>query len=159
VGLAGSDDKCTWLTKELGFDVAINYKKEDVGAALDKACPKGIDVYFENVGGQILEEVLKRVNLFARIPLCGLISGYNAERPVPGPYQFPQLLMKRVRLQGFIVFDFVQRFPEAVHQLAQWVREGRIKYRSTIVKGLDKAPDALNMLFTGDNTGKLFIEL
>lgn len=159
VGLAGSDDKCQWLTRELGFDVAINYKKEDVGTALDKACPNGIDVYFENVGGQILEEVLKRVNLFARIPLCGLISGYNAEQPVPGPYQFPQLLMKRVKLQGFIVFDFAAQFPEAIKQLAQWVGEGRIKYRSTIVKGLEAAPEALNMLFSGDNTGKLFIEL
>lgn len=99
------------------------------------------------------------MNLFARIPLCGLISGYNVEQPVPGPYQFPQLIMKRVKLQGFIVFDFAAQFPEAFKQLAQWVREGRIKSRSTIVKGLEAAHEALNMLFSGGNTGKLFIEL
>lgn len=159
VGLAGSDDKCRWLTQELGFDAAINYKSEDLGQGLDKHCPKGIDVYFENVGGETLDEVLKRVNLFARIPLCGLISSYNADHPVPGPYQFAQLLMKRVTLQGFIVSDFAKDFPQATMQLAQWVQEGKIKYRSTILKGLEKAPDALNLLFTGGNTGKLLIDV
>jgi NADPH-dependent curcumin reductase CurA len=159
VGLAGSAEKCRWLTEELGFDSAINYKTENLGSALDRHCPKGIDVYFENVGGETLDEVLKRVNLFARIPLCGLISGYNTQKPLPGPYQFSQLLMKRVKLQGFIVFDFAKEFDKATKELGRWVQEGRIKYRSTVVKGLEKAPDALNMLFNGDNTGKLYIEV
>lgn len=159
VGIAGSADKCRWLVEDLGFDAAINYRSGNLGSALDRHCPDGIDIYFENVGGETLEEVLKRVNLFARIPLCGLISGYNAEHPVPGPFNFGRLLMQRVRLQGFIVVDFAARFPEALSQLASWMNEGRIKYRSTIVKGLEKAPDALNMLFRGENIGKLLIQV
>lgn len=159
VGIAGSADKCAWLKNELGFDEVINYKSEPVGAGLDRTCPKGIDVYFENVGGETLDEVMKRLNLFARIPLCGLISGYNSDGPEIGPRHFSQILMKRVKVQGFIVMDFGKRVPAATAELAQWLKEGKIKYRSTIVKGLEKAPDALNMLFKGENTGKLFLEL
>ncbi len=159
VGIAGSDEKCAWLKNELHFDEVINYKKESIGAGLDRTCPKGIDVYFENVGGETLEEVLKRLNLFSRIPLCGMISSYNDERPTPGPKGFSLILMKRVLVQGFIVFDFAKKIPEATAELAKWMKEGKIKYKSTVVKGLEKAPDALNMLFKGENTGKLFIEV
>ncbi len=159
IGLAGSDEKCHWLKEELGFDGVINYKKEHLGKALDRLCPKGIDVYFENVGGEVLDMILPRMNLFGRIPLCGLISSYNAEDKVPGPYQFSQILMKRLKVQGFIVFDFAKDIPAATEQLGQWLKDGRIRYKSTIVKGLEKAPEAMNMLFKGENTGKLFIEL
>lgn len=159
VGIAGAADKCAWLKSELQFDEVINYKEEDVGAGLDRTCPRGIDVYFENVGGETLDAVLKRLNLFARIPLCGLISTYNSEGPVPGPSEFAQILMKRAKIQGFIVSDYSKRVPEAVAELAQWLKAGKIKYRSTVVKGLEKAPDALNMLFKGENTGKLFLEV
>ncbi|SMF60136.1 NADP-dependent oxidoreductase [Pseudobacteriovorax antillogorgiicola] len=159
VGIAGTDEKCKMLEDELGVDGTINYKKDDVAGKLDELCPDGIDVYFENVGGEILDAVLPRMNLFSRIPLCGLISSYNAEKPVPGPYNFSQLLMKRVTLQGFIILDYQERMGEAVKELGQWMIEGKIKHKETVVEGFEKLPEALNMLFTGDNVGKLMVKV
>ena len=159
VGIAGSDEKCKWLTEVAGFDAAINYKTEDVGAALDKHCPKGIDVNFENVGGKIMDEVIARLNDFSRMPLCGLISTYNATDPVPGPYNFSNLLMRRTLLKGFIVIDYFPRFPEGIQQMAQWLMAGKIKFEADIVDGLENAPASLSRLFEGKNLGKLMVQV
>lgn len=159
VGIAGSDDKCQWVVKDLGFDACINYKKENVQKALARECPKGIDVYFENVGGAILDAVLTLINNNARIPLCGLISQYNATAPVPGPYNFANILMRRATVKGFIILDFFPRMQEFAMQMGQWVMEGKIKDRVTVVDGLENAPATLNHLFTGANTGKLLVRI
>lgn len=159
VGIAGSDEKCRWLTDELGFDAAINYKTESVTEELKRACPGGVDVYFENVGGNILDAVLGQINLRARIVLCGLISQYNATEPVPGPYNLPNILIRRARLEGFIVLDYMDRAPEAFAELGRWLAEGKIKYRVDVVDGLEQAPDALNRLFDGSNAGKLIVKV
>lgn len=159
VGIAGSDDKCRWLTNELGFDAAVNYRTENVLDALRRHCPDGIDVGFENVGGDILDAVLTLANFKARIPLCGLIAQYNADGPVPGPYMFRNVLMKRVRIEGFIVTDFIRRFPEAIAALSGWVADGRIRYRVDVVDGLENAPAAVNKLFDGSNQGKLMVKV
>jgi NADPH-dependent curcumin reductase len=159
VGLAGSDEKCRYAVKELGFDACINYKKENVAQALKRECPKGIDVDFENVGGEILDAVLANVNLKARIALCGLISQYNAKGPVPGPYNFTNILMKRVRVEGFIIIDYVPRLGEFAAQMAQWLMEGKIKDRVDIHDGLENAVTTLGQLFTGGNTGKLLVRV
>lgn len=159
VGITGSDAKCQWLLEELGFDAAINYKTADLIPALAKSCPKGIDVYFENVGGAILDAVLTQVNLNARIPLCGLISTYNAEEPVPGPYNFSQILMKRVLVRGFIVSDYVQQWNVAFQEIGQWLQQGKIKYTQEIVQGLENAPEAILRLFDANKMGKLIIKI
>lgn len=159
VGLAGSDEKCRWITEDLGFDAAINYKSENVPAALRRTCPNGIDIYFDNVGGDILDACLKLMNLFGRIPMCGLISQYNATEEVPGPTNYPMILMQRVKVQGFIVLDYVDRYPEAVSALAQWMAEGKLKVRLDVVDGLENALQALKKLYTGANTGKLMIRV
>ena len=159
VGLAGTDEKCRWLTEELGFDAAINYKTEPVYESLKKHCPDGIDIYFENVGGEILDAVLALINNFARIPLCGLISGYNATERIPGPYNFSRLLTRRARLQGFIVIDYMARAQEAMADLGKWYMEGKLKYRVDVVEGLKEAPRAVNKLFEGSNQGKLIIKV
>jgi hypothetical protein len=159
IGLAGTKDKCTWIKDELGFDAAINYRTEDVPTALPAACPDGIDVYFDNVGGAILDVCLKLMNFNGRIPTCGLISQYNATEPVPGPYNYPMILMRRLRVQGLIVLDFADRYPEAVAALGRWMAEGRIKVRTEIVDGLENALQTVKRLFTGANTGKLIIRV
>jgi len=159
VGIAGSDDKCRWLTEELGFDAAINYKTENVLEALQRECPKGIDVGFENVGGQILDAVLSLLNIGARISLCGMISQYNASELTPGPSFLFMLIVKRARIQGFLVSDYMNRAGEAMIQLGQWFREGKIKYRVDVVEGLEQAPRAVNKLFDGSNQGKLIIKI
>lgn len=159
VGLAGSDDKCRWVVDDLGFDACINYKKEDVLTALKRECPKGIDVYFENVGGEILDAVLTLINLEARIPLCGLISTYNADGPVPGPYMFRNILMKRALIKGFIVIDYFPRIAEFAAEMVPWVASGQIKWRVDVEPGLENAPKILNKLFTGGNTGKLLVQI
>jgi hypothetical protein len=158
VGIAGSADKCRWITEDLGFDAAINYKTEDVGAALDRHCPNGIDINFENVGGPIMDAVLARMNNFSRMPLCGMISTYNAE-DAPGPANFPLILMKRIKVQGFIVIDYFPRLGEAIQDLAQWVLSGQIKYKVHIEHGLENAADAVNRLFTGEHDGKLLVQI
>lgn len=159
VGIAGSDEKCRYVVDDLGFDACINYKKEDVAAALKRECPNGIDVDFENVGGEILDAVLTNINLKARIVLCGLISQYNAKDPVPGPYNFTMLLMKRARVEGFIIIDFMPRLGEFAMQMAQWLMEGKIKDRVDISDGLENAITTLGKLFTGGNTGKLLVRI
>jgi NADPH-dependent curcumin reductase CurA len=147
VGIAGSDEKCQWLTGELGFDAAINYKRESVLRRLRQHCPKGIDVCFENVGGEILDAALALINERARIALCGLISQYNESVPPPGPRFFGNLLIKRARVEGFIILDYASRFPEAFTALGKWYQQGLLRYRTDMVDGLEQAPVAINRLF------------
>jgi NADPH-dependent curcumin reductase len=159
VGIAGGPDKCKWITEELGFDAAIDYKSENVAAKLKEYCPKGIDVYFDNVGGKILDAVLGQINDYARISVCGLISQYNATEPVPGPYNFANVLVRRARIEGFIVLDYFNRAPEAFAELGKWLAEGKLKYRVDVVDGLENTPRALEKLFDGSNTGKLVVKI
>ncbi len=157
VGIAGSDEKCAWITKDLGFDAAINYKHSGWKDKLAAATPNGIDVDFENVGGEIMHAVLDRMNLHGRVVVCGLISGYTREDP--GLESFATVVVKRLRVQGFIVLDYASRFMEAATQLGQWKMFGKLKDRETIIEGLEKSPDAINMLFTGGNIGKLIVKV
>jgi NADPH-dependent curcumin reductase len=158
VGTAGSDEKCEWVKNELGFDACINYKTADLREALKEACPDGIDVYFDNVAGAVLEAVMKRLNLNARIALVGLISTYNDAKPQPGPNLTP-LLVKRAKIQGMLVFDHVHRMPDFLRDMSQWLREGKIKYREDIVEGLENAPRAFVGLFAGENMGKRVVKV
>ncbi|HSO96815.1 MAG TPA: NADP-dependent oxidoreductase [Acidimicrobiia bacterium] len=159
IGIAGTDEKCRWLTDDLGFDGAINYKTEDLDVRLAQLCPDGVDVFFDNVGGSTLDTLLRHLALGARIALCGAISTYNNDTTPPPIHWYMNLVVQRARMQGFLVLDYVARFPEAVLQLVQWVSEGRIAWRDHVVDGLEQAPDALNMLFTGENTGKLMVRV
>jgi NADPH-dependent curcumin reductase CurA len=159
VGIAGSDEKCQWIVDELGFDAAINYKKENIREALKRTCPNGIDIYFENVGGEILDAVLAMINLRARISVCGMISQYNATAPTPGPYNLINILARRAKMEGFIVTDYMPRANEAIPELIKWYAEGKLKYRVDVVEGLKEAPRALNKLFDGSNQGKLIIKV
>lgn len=159
VGLTGSDAKCRWIVDELGFDAAINYKTEAVGAALARACPSGIDVYFDNVGGEILDACLKLMNLNGRVPTCGLISEYNAIGAPPGPMHYPAILMKRLKVHGFIVLDYMSRYPEAIAALSGWLQQGKLKFRLEQHQGLENAVDALRKLFTGEHMGKLMLHV
>jgi NADPH-dependent curcumin reductase len=158
VGIAGSQAKCDYVVKELGFDACVNYKTQDVFAALKQACPNGIDVYFDNVGGEVLTAVLRLVNPFARIPLCGIVSQYNATELPPGPNLGP-VLVNRVTIRGFIVSDHADRLPTFLSECARWIREGRLKYREDVVQGLDRAPAAIIGLLRGDNFGKLLVQV
>jgi hypothetical protein len=158
VGIAGSDEKCRHVVKDLGFDACINYKKEDMRAALKRECPNGIDIDFENAGGAILDAVMDNLAMKARIVLCGMISQYNADTPPPGP-SLTNVLMKRARIEGFIVIDYFPRFGEFVAEMGPWVAQGKIKYDTTIVPGIENALTSLDMLFTGGNTGKLLIQV
>src|SRR5215467_3082865 len=157
VGIAGTDEKCNWVTKDLGFDAAINYKHPDWKVKLAAAVTNGIDIDFENVGGDIMNTVLGLMNLHGRVVLCGLISGYTKEDP--GLVSPGTILVKRLRVEGFIILDYVPRFMEAATQLGQWKMFGKIKDRETILEGLERAPEAINMLFTGGNTGKLIVKV
>ena len=157
VGIAGSDEKCHWIKDDLGFDAAINYKHPDWKAQLVAATPAGVDINFENVGGEIMQAVLDRMNLHGRVVLCGLISGYSKEDPALA--SFGQVLIKRLRVEGFIILDYASKFMDAGKQLGMWKMAGRLKDKQTVVKGLEKAPEAINMLFRGDNIGKLVVEL
>jgi len=158
VGIAGSDEKCAFVTGDLGADACINYKTQDVNAALKEACPKGIDVYFDNVGGPILEAVLKRINVHARIPLIGLISQYNDAKPGPGP-NLGSLLVNRALIQGMIIFDHTDRLPDFLRDMSQWLREGKVRYREDVIEGLENAPRAFVGLFKGENIGKRIVKL
>lgn len=159
VGIAGGEEKCRWLRDELGFDSAVNYKTPDWKEQLAAATPKGIDINFENVGGEIMQEVYARMNLHGRMVLCGFISGYNDAGNSKTQLNIAPALMKRLRIQGFIVTDFAARIPEATQKIVQWIAEGKIKYRETIVDGLENAPETLNQLFDGGNTGKLLVKV
>jgi NADPH-dependent curcumin reductase CurA len=159
VGMAGSDDKCRWLQDELGFDAVINYKTcGDLVSAIRTACPSGVDVYFDNVGGEILDAALLCLNKFARVAVCGWISTYNVPN-APGPVNLWQLVAESVTVQGFTVLDYIDRFAEGVGQLAQWLMAGELKHREEVVDGLDNILPTFLRLFDGSNQGKLVIRL
>ncbi|MBO6904037.1 MAG: NADP-dependent oxidoreductase [Parvibaculum sp.] len=158
VGIAGGPDKCRHIVEDLGFDAAVDYKAKDWREQLEAATPDGIDVNFENVGGEIMEAVMARMNLFSRMPLCGMISGYNTGDPAMRG-DFSPILMRRIEVRGFIVIDFMEKFAEGAMQLATWVAEGKLKHRETIVDGLENAPVAVNRLFDGGNIGKLVVKV
>ena len=160
VGSVGSDNKAEYLTSELGIDAAINYKtSKDLSADLAAACPKGIDVYFENVGGAHLEAALNVMNDHGRIAVCGMIDQYNAEAPVPGPTNLAQIIIKKLKVEGFIVFEYWDEYPAFVQQMSQWILEEKVRYRETIYDGIESAPEAFMGLFTGKNTGKMLVKL
>ncbi|AYK08192.1 NADP-dependent oxidoreductase [Brevibacillus laterosporus] len=160
VGIAGSDEKVQYVTEELGFDAAINYKTTpNMQLALEKACPNGVDVYFDNVGGPISDAVLSLINQGARIPLCGQISLYNSEKQDIGPRVQVQLLKKTATMKGFLVTQYTDRYHEGMTQMAQWIKEGKIKYSENIVEGLENVPEAFLGLFTGENTGKQLVKV
>lgn len=160
VGVAGSDEKCEYLTRELGADAVINYKTAgDLDQAVREACPAGVDVYFDNVGGAVSDAVMGLINSRARIVICGQISMYNSERWEAGPRVQPLLLIKSALMQGFIVSDYVARFGEGLAQLSQWVAEGKLKYAESIVEGFENAPRAFIGLFAGENLGKQLVKV
>ncbi len=160
VGVAGSRAKIDYIVRELGFDAGIDYREvSDLDRALADACPRGVDVYFDNVGGRITEAVSRHVNLFARVAVCGLISQYNLEQPEVAPRNERFLLVSRVRVQGFIVSDFYQRRDEGLRQLAEWLREGKLRYREDVVDGLENAPAAFIGMLQGRNLGKQLVRL
>ncbi|WP_248744247.1 MULTISPECIES: NADP-dependent oxidoreductase [unclassified Pseudomonas] len=164
VGVAGGAEKCKYVVEELGFDACIDHKAPDFAEQLAKACPKGIDIYYENVGGHVFDAVVPLLNPKARIPLCGLIAGYNATEAQKGPDRLPALqrtlLTKRVRIQGFIVFDdYGDRQPEFISAMVPWVREGKVKFREDVVDGLEQAPQAFIGLLEGRNFGKLVVRV
>ena len=159
VGIAGGKGKCDFVVDELGFDACIDYKNESVKDGLKAHCPNGVDIYFDNVGGEILDTVLTRINFKARIIICGAISQYNNTTPVKGPANYLSLLVNRARMEGIVVFDYADRYPVAVAEMAKWMKEGSFKTREDIVQGLEKFPDALLMLFEGKNFGKLVLQV
>jgi NADPH-dependent curcumin reductase CurA len=159
VGIAGGPEKCAWLTGKARFDAAIDYKNEDVGARLSELCPEGIDLYFDNVGGPILDEVLARIARGARIVLCGAISSYNREEPPPGPRNYYRMVAQRGRMQGFVVIDFLPRAAEAVARLAEWAAEGRLVWEVDVQQGFENCPRTLLRLYSGANFGKQLLEL
>lgn len=159
VGIAGTAEKIKLLKDQFNFDEVINYKTTtDIKKAITTACPKGVDVYFDNVGGDISDAVISNINFHARIPLCGQISLYNSTEVPTGPRLQPMLLTRSVLMQGFIVSNYKEQFPEGLKQLAQWVKEGKLKFTETIEQGFEKLPVALIGLFNGENTGKMIVE-
>ncbi|MBV8551189.1 MAG: NADP-dependent oxidoreductase [Acidobacteriaceae bacterium] len=159
VGIAGGSGKCRYITEELGFDAAIDYKQGKVGQALAQQCPDGIDVYFDNVGGELLDEVLLQINLHARIVICGAISQYNNTAPVKGPANYLLLLIRRARMEGMLVTDFISRYREAAHEMTGWMAQGKLKGREDIFSGLETFPEVFLKLFTGENNGKLILKV
>jgi len=160
IGIAGGADKCRMLVEELGFDAAIDYKSEDVKAALKTHCPDGVHVYFDNVGGDILDAALARLARNARIVVCGAISQYNNTAPVKGPSNYLSLLVNRASMTGMVVFDYAERYGEAAREMAQWIAQGKLKAKEDVVPGgIDAFPEALLKLFKGENTGKLVLEV
>ncbi|HYI45245.1 MAG TPA: NADP-dependent oxidoreductase [Actinomycetota bacterium] len=159
IGIAGGAEKCDYIVNELGFDAAIDYKNADVRAGLKEHAPKGVDVYFDNVGGQILDAVLGRLARKARVVICGAISQYNNAGPMRGPSNYMSLLVNRARMEGFVVFDYADRYMEAATEMATWMMEGKLKSREDIVEGIETFPETLLKLFTGDNVGKLVLKV
>jgi NADPH-dependent curcumin reductase len=154
IGIAGGSDKCAWLKNECGLDEVIDYKTEDVGERLAELCPRGIDVFFDNVGGATLEAAIEQIAEHGRIVLCGAISTYNDAEPQPGPRNLMNLIIRRVRMQGFITVDFLDRMGEAQAALMDWVFSGKIKYREDVQHGFENIPQTFLRLFSGDNQGK-----
>ena len=163
VGVAGGDEKCAFVVDELGFDACLNHRDPEFAGTLESACPDGVDIYWENVGGAVFEAVLPLCNLFARIPVCGLVAHSNATELPPGPNRVPAImravLVNRLRIQGFIVWDFADQEAEAIDNMSRWIREGRLKYREDFVDGLENAPAALQGLLQGKNFGKLVVRV
>jgi len=157
VGLASSAAKRDWIREELGFDEAIDYRADDLPQQLDKACPDGVNVYFDNVGGVILDLALERLAMRGRVVLCGAISAYNTNTPGPGPSRYRQLIRQRGRMEGFIVMDYAPRYGEALARLREWEADGRLRHREDVVRGLDNAPEALRRVLRGDHLGKLIV--
>jgi len=168
VGIAGGPAKCEWVVKELGFDACIDYKApapagverwDAVREGLKQHCPNGVDVYFDNVGVPILDAVLARINRKARVVICGAIAQYNATGGIPGPKNYMSLLVNRARMEGMVVFDYAERFPQAIGEIAQWMREGKFVSREDVVAGIENFPATLNKLFSGENFGKLVLQV
>lgn len=158
IGIAGGPEKCRWLT-ELGLDEAIDYKADDLDARLTAVCPKGVDVYFDNVGGAILETMVRHMAVWGRIALCGMISGYNATALEPGPHNLFLLIARRIRMEGFLVLDYAPRFKEARRELSAWLASGKIKAREDIQEGFENIPKTFLRLFTGANVGKQLLKI
>ncbi len=161
VGIAGGQDKCKAVVEKYGFDACIDYKGSDVSAALQATCPNGVDVYFDNVGGKTLERALANMAMHGRIVICGAISQYNnpGGTPMDGPSNYMQLLVKRARMEGFVIFDYAARFPEAIMQMVGWIQEGKLRLDEHVVEGIETFPEALRMLFDGRNHGKLVLKI
>jgi len=159
IGIAGSEEKCNWLLNDLKIDGVINYKTENVSARLKELCPNGIDMYFDNVGGEISEAVINRFNIGGRMSICGQISGYNSETLQPGPRNWINILIKRLKVQGFIVFDYQARAQEAFADMPKWIAEGKLQHKNHIVDGLENAVASLKMLFSGENKGKMIVKI
>ena len=160
IGIAGTDDKCKWITEKLGFDAAINYKTENVSKLIRKYCPDGVDIYFDNVGGEILQAILFNMNQYGRIVCCGVVSQYDTAKPEPGPHGIPGfLVVKRLKMQGFIVLDYEQRRKQAENDLITWAIQGKIQNKVDILNGLESAPDGLIGLLHGANTGKRIVRI
>ncbi|MBK0403641.1 NADP-dependent oxidoreductase [Adhaeribacter sp. BT258] len=160
VGLAGSEEKVALLKAEFGYDEVINYKTtKDLDTALKAACPSGVDVYFDNVGGEITDAVIRNINFHARIVLCGQIALYNETAPSSGPRFLPMILTRSALIQGFIVSNYSERFPEGIQQLVKWVKEGKLHYQETILEGFDRLPEAFLGLFSGENKGKMLVKI
>ena len=158
VGIVGSKAKAEWIT-ELGFDAALNYRESNILESLREACPEGIDLYFDNVGGEILDAALTLVNVNAVVVVCGLISTYSSIESPTGPRMFRNVLMKRVRIEGFIVSDYLKRYPEAFAAISHWLAAGLLQYRVDVKDGLEIAPDVLKLLFSGEHQGKLILKV
>ena len=159
VGIAGGPEKCKAVVDDYGFDACIDYKNDNVSAALKEHCPNGVDVYFDNVGGETLERAISSLAMHGRIALCGAISQYNSDDGMVGPRNYMQLLVKRARMEGFVVFDYRKRFPEAIMSMMGWMGEGKLRLDEHIVEGIDSFPEALRMLFDGRNKGKLVVKI
>jgi NADPH-dependent curcumin reductase CurA len=159
VGIAGGEQKCSWITEELGFDAAIDYKREDVPEALRRHCPEGIDVYFDNVGGEILDAALARLARGARVAICGAISQYNNLGSMRGPSNYMSLLVNRARMEGFVVIDYMPRYPDAMREMSEWIAAGELRAREDVVEGFERFPEALAKLFRGENVGKLVLKV
>jgi NADPH-dependent curcumin reductase CurA len=159
VGIAGGPEKCRYVVEELGFDAAVDYKNEDVRAALARHCPKGVDIYFDNVGGEILDIALSMLARRARVIVCGAVSQYNNLEAIQGPRNYMSLLVNHGRMEGFVVFEYAARYPEGMQALAGWAMAGKLKAREDIVEGLETFPDTLQKLFRGENFGKLVIKV
>jgi NADPH-dependent curcumin reductase len=157
IGIAGGPEKCTHIAENLGFDATIDYKGEDVAARLRELAPEGIDLYFDNVGGEILDACLAQLAMRGRIVLCGAIATYNDRGALTGPVNYRNLIVKRGRMEGFLILDYFDRLPAAREEMAGWLAEGKIQSSEHLVEGLEHAPDALNLLFTGGNTGKVIV--
>ena len=159
VGIAGGAQKCAWLKDELGFDDVIDYKNEDVAQRIAATCPDKVDVFFDNVGGDILQAALDNINMHARVVLCGGISGYNATEPVPGPNNLMNLVIMRARMEGFIVIDYMNRSGEAIADLLKWIEAGDLKFQVDVQEGFENIPSTLQRLFTGQNLGKQLLKI